>query len=264
MLLLHRLQLPAASSQAVGHEFASGTCVQVAYQACGLQSCALFRCDNGSWQCSDATRCGETYAHEVCGAPEPEPQPEQEPIPEPEDTTPSYDDVVVSHPAAGAAEKLRAMGALWGCAAGRFCPDQALSRAEIAYAYGVLELEDERIDIPTAQIFNDVNSSHWAFTGIQEAFSRSITYGCGGNNFCPEGSVSRAAAAVFHRRARLLSNGTSWGTFDDVSSGYWAAGAIERAAQDGLIGACSPGNFCPTESITRGDFALLLIRGYGL
>jgi len=48
-----------------------------------------------------------------------------------------------------------------------------------------------------SQTFNDVPQDHWAFSFIEELADRGITAGCGGGNFCPEDTVTRAQMAVF-------------------------------------------------------------------
>ncbi len=54
---------------------------------------------------------------------------------------------------------------------------------------------------PTSATFDDVPTNHWAFRQI-EAMNRSgITRGCGGGNFCPDDTVTRAQMAVFLAKA---------------------------------------------------------------
>jgi len=46
-------------------------------------------------------------------------------------------------------------------------------------------------------IFADVLSSYWAVSWIERLYNTGITTGCGGGNYCPEDSVTRAQMAVF-------------------------------------------------------------------
>jgi hypothetical protein len=57
-------------SQTLGQTVPSGDCVQVVYGACGLVTCGWFRCDNGTWLCTDEGACtAATHAHSGCAAP---------------------------------------------------------------------------------------------------------------------------------------------------------------------------------------------------
>jgi hypothetical protein len=49
----------------------------------------------------------------------------------------------------------------------------------------------------TAPTFNDVPCSSGFAAWIEELVRRGITGGCGGGNYCPAGTVTRAQMAVF-------------------------------------------------------------------
>jgi len=46
-------------------------------------------------------------------------------------------------------------------------------------------------------VFGDVPLSYWAVDWIEELYADGITGGCGGGNYCPDNSVTRAEGAVF-------------------------------------------------------------------
>jgi hypothetical protein len=190
----------------------------------------------------------------VCGgAPDPEPEPtdpEPEPIDLPDEG--SYDDIDSDHEDHAAIEQLRALGALWGCTPGSFCPDAPLTRAELANLIAVLE--QAPYDPSDAATFADVGEEHWAHQAVEELSARAITYGCGGGNYCPGNEVSRASWAVYIRRARGL-NGTSDAPADDVSPSHWAASSIGAVLEAGLMEDCGVGDFCPSDPVTRADAA---------
>ena len=52
----------------------------------------------------------------------------------------------------------------------------------------------------SAQTFRDVSPEYWAAPFINALAASGITSGCGNENYCPEGSVTRAQMAVFLER----------------------------------------------------------------
>ncbi len=95
-----------------------------------------------------------------------------------------------------------------------------------------------------------------------------ITSGCGGGNYCPGNSITRAQMAVFLLRAAHGGGYTpppATGTvFADVPLGTFAADWIEQLYYDGVTGGCavSPLRYCPTASVTRGQMAVFLLKVY--
>jgi len=58
--------------------------------------------------------------------------------------------------------------------------------------WGVRLYWNRQIDVPT---------NYWAFKAIEALADSGITTGCGGGNFCPDQSVTRAQMAVFLAKA---------------------------------------------------------------
>jgi hypothetical protein len=183
------------------------------------------------------------------------------PAPQPE-TLGSYDDVSIDDPAFAAIEAMRDAGVMWGCAPGQFCPNSPLQRDQLAAI--VSALETSSVNVSSTPQFADVGAGHWAFAGIQELAARQITYGCGGGNYCPDNPVSRAAFAVYLRRAFDLGGVSGSTSFSDVPTSHWAASSIESAARAGVVEGCSLGLYCPDDTISRADAARLLASAYGL
>ncbi len=53
-------------------------------------------------------------------------------------------------------------------------------------------------------------------------------------------------------------------TFADVPFGYWAWQYVESISNAGITGGCGGGNYCPAQSVTRGQMAVFLLKGmYG-
>jgi len=54
---------------------------------------------------------------------------------------------------------------------------------------------------PATATFTDVSTGYWAFRHIEALAASGITTGCGGGNYCPEATVTRAEVAVFLAKA---------------------------------------------------------------
>jgi uncharacterized delta-60 repeat protein len=111
--------------------------------------------------------------------------------------------------------------------------------------------------------FNDVRLDN-AFHDFVNTIARNdITAGCGGGNYCPDSSVTRAQMAVFLTRGKHGSAfvpPTATGEFSDVPPGSFAADFIEQIYADGISGGCGDGNYCPESAITRAQMAVFLLR----
>jgi hypothetical protein len=112
--------------------------------------------------------------------------------------------------------------------------------------------------------FSDVPSSHWAWSWIERLYHAGITSGCGGGNYCPNSSVTRAEMAIFLERGIHGSSYTppaATGTvFGDVPISHWAAAWIEQLLTDEITGGCGGGNYCPNNPVTRAEMAIFLLR----
>jgi hypothetical protein len=109
-----------------------------------------------------------------------------------------FGDVPISYWAAAWIERLSADGITGGCGGGNYCPDNAVTRAEMA----IFLLRSERGALyeppdATGTVFGDVPISHWAAAWIEELSAEGITGGCGGGNYCPNQAVTRAEMAIF-------------------------------------------------------------------
>jgi hypothetical protein len=107
-----------------------------------------------------------------------------------------FRDVSSGNPHAGAIGALAASGITSGCGDGRFCPDDRVTRAQMAtFLRRALDLPESA---PTG--VNDVprGSTHAGSIGaLQRA---GITQGCSSTAFCPTAAVSRSQMAAFLQR----------------------------------------------------------------
>ncbi|HZG78219.1 MAG TPA: S-layer homology domain-containing protein, partial [Paenibacillus sp.] len=76
----------------------------------------------------------------------------------------------------------------------------------------------------------------------------------------PEAKVTRAQFAALLVRALGLTERTGDGTFADVASGAWYAGAAEAASEAGLATGFEDGTFRPDAAITREQMAVMIGR----
>lgn len=94
-------------------------------------------------------------------------------------------------------EQLAAEGITSGCGNGNYCPNQAVSRSQMA-VFLVRANHGNSFVPPTASgIFLDVPVDSFGANYIEQLFADGITGGCGGGNYCPNNSVTRAEMAVF-------------------------------------------------------------------
>ncbi|MFP5288765.1 MAG: S-layer homology domain-containing protein, partial [Thermoanaerobaculia bacterium] len=113
-----------------------------------------------------------------------------------------FSDVPAGFWAAPWIEELAEEGYTAGCGGGRYCPEQSVSRAEMAVF--LLRAEHGLAFTPppaSGTVFGDVPASFWAASWIERLAAEGITTGCGNGNYCPANPVTRAEMAVFLTRA---------------------------------------------------------------
>jgi hypothetical protein len=110
-----------------------------------------------------------------------------------------FTDVPVDHWAAAWIKQFASDGITAGCGANTFCPEGAVTRAQMAVfllkaKYGVGYTPPP---VGAGTGFADVPFDYWSGAWIKQLAAEGITGGCGGGNYCPEASVTRAQMAVF-------------------------------------------------------------------
>jgi uncharacterized delta-60 repeat protein len=113
--------------------------------------------------------------------------------------TTGFGDVPTNYWAAAFIKQLAAEGITSGCGSGNYCPEQPVTRAQMAVfllrsKYGASYTPPA---VGSSTGFGDVPPSYWAATFIKQLVAEGITVGCGGGNYCPEQPVTRAQMAVF-------------------------------------------------------------------
>ena len=164
--------------------------------------------------------------------------------------------------------KLIAAGITQGCGVGTYCPNNTITRAEMAIfliraKYGVCFTPPPA----TGTMFSDVPANAFGAKHIELLASLGVTSGCGGSKFCPNSTVTRDAMAVFLLRT-LLGSGfvppPATGMFADVPISNPFAKWIEELAHRNITGGCGFNIYCPGNSNTRGEMAAFITRTFGL
>jgi subtilisin-like proprotein convertase family protein len=113
--------------------------------------------------------------------------------------------------------------------------------------------------------FPDVPTANQFYRFIETIFHNGVTGGCGGSNYCPDSTVTRAQMAVFLLKSKL---GSSYApppctgmVFGDVPcTGGIFDPWIEDLAGRGITGGCGGGNYCPGNPVTRAQMAVFLLK----
>ncbi len=84
-----------------------------------------------------------------------------------------------------------------GCDAHLYCPDRAVTRAQMAVFLLKAKHGSAYTPPPAAGVFADVPASDGFAPWIEELAAEGITAGCGGGNYCPDAPNTRAQMAAF-------------------------------------------------------------------
>lgn len=140
----------------------------------------------------------------------------------------------------------------------------------LQYMAGTLKDGKWSIEIPSSgqyavleynKQFVDVGSNHWASGVIKTMAAKHIIEGISYTEFNPQGDVTRAQFAAMLARALGLKAGMQ-STFVDVDSKAWYAEAIAAVSGAGIVRGRGTDSFCPNESITREEMAVMIVRAY--
>lgn len=181
----------------------------------------------------------------------------------------TFSDVPSTYWAYSYIDRLYNAGITTGCGYGIYCPENSVTRAEMAVF--LLRGMHGRSYAPPAvgagTGFTDVPVGYWADKWVKQLAAEGITNGCGVGRYCPDATVTRAEMAVFLLRAKHTSSYTppsATGVFTDVPVGYWADKWIEQLALEGITSGCGVGTYCPDSPATRAQMAIFLVRTFNL
>ena len=92
-----------------------------------------------------------------------------------------------------------------GCGNGNYCPDDYVSRAQMAiFLLRAIHGPNYSPHPATGAIFQDVPADYWVAAWIEQLAAEGITGGCGNGNYCPDAPVTRAQMSVFLVKAFAL------------------------------------------------------------
>ena len=115
-----------------------------------------------------------------------------------------FSDVSTSTFGAAWIEQFAAEGITSGCGGGRFCPDDLVTRAQMAIFLLKGEHGSSYVPPVATGMFSDVPVGSFAADWIEQLANEGVTSGCGGGNYCPNSYVLRDQMAVFLVRAFSL------------------------------------------------------------
>jgi hypothetical protein len=168
-------------------------------------------------------------------------------------------------------------GITTGCGAGRYCPDDPVTRDAMA----VFILRGEHggtYDPPPAQgnVFSDVTAGTFLAKWMEQFGIEGISTGCGAGSpppYCPTQAVTRDGMAVFLLRGKHAASfnppAANGDVFCDVTAATFLAKWMEQLKTENITsgcgaGACGKPNYCATNTVTRGEMAAFIKKTFGL
>jgi hypothetical protein len=129
--------------------------------------------------------------------------------------TPHFSDVPANTFGFQWIQKMFELGITAGCGSNNYCPNDAVTRGQMAVFVIRARLgaaADSTFTYPATPSFTDADAASPFFKWIQRMKADSITGGCGnGSTYCPNDPVTRGQMAIFIMRGgfnQLLPNGT--------------------------------------------------------
>jgi len=181
----------------------------------------------------------------------------------------SFPDVPVSNPSYAFVENLFHNGVTAGCGGGNYCPDDDVTRAQMAAFLLKAKHGAQYVPASCTGVFTDVACPSLFADWIEALHSEGITGGCGNGDYCPANPVTRGQMAVFLLKAAhdpgYVPPPCAATAFSDVPCpGAQFVDFINELAAEGITAGCGNGNYCPNDPVTRGQMAVFLVKMFGL
>jgi subtilisin-like proprotein convertase family protein len=182
----------------------------------------------------------------------------------------NFNDVAANNPFYNDIGKLSARGVTLGCGNGNYCPNDSVTREQMA-AF-ILRAKGE-FDPPTpeSQRFVDVPPSNTFYAFIDRLAVLGITQGCNpptNNMYCPASPVTREQMSAFILRGLGEFDPPTPATqrFNDVPPSNVFYNFIDRLAVLNITLGCTPDHmsYCPGDPVTRAQMAAFLVRAFSL
>ena len=114
-----------------------------------------------------------------------------------------------------------------------------------------------------ATLYFDVPASHWAYEAIDSLSSQGCISGYPGGVFRPENEITRAEfISIICKAMKLPAYSPAAQDFNDISTGDWFYGSVERAVYADLIKGYGS-SFAPGKAITREELACIMVSAMG-
>src|SRR6266404_1744940 len=163
--------------------------------------------------------------------------------------------------------KLSARGITVGCGGGNYCPNDPVTRDQMA-AFIIRSLGEFSPPTPASQRFADVPPANVFYNFVDRMAVLGITVGCGGNNYCPSSPVLREQMSAFILRGLGEFNPPTpaMQRFNDVPPANVFYNFIDRMAVLNITLGCTPDHlsYCPSDPVTRAQMAAFLVRAFNL
>jgi hypothetical protein len=180
-----------------------------------------------------------------------------------------FQDVPLGHPLWRHVHSLYNGGVTSGCGGSAYCPNAGVTRDQMAVF--LLRAREGSAYVPaacTAAPFNDVPLGSPYCPWIRELVGRGVTGGCGGGNYCPASSATRAQMAVFllltREGAGYAPPPCTTAPFTDVPVSNPYCRWIRELVSRGITGGCGGGLYCPDAVVSRGAMAVFLATTFGM
>jgi len=154
-------------------------------------------------------------------------------------------------------------GITGGCSAEDFCPDDPVTRAQMAVF--IITSMGERPSVAAYDAYYDdiVNDGFAPYINRMSELELGISGGCGPRAYCPNDLLTRAQMGVFI----IVAMGETGSTaaynayFDDIADDGFAP-FINRMNEIGITGGCGPRVYCPNDPTSRAMMAVFLVTAF--
>src|ERR1041384_5238031 len=166
--------------------------------------------------------------------------------------------------------KLAARGVTVGCGGGNYCPNDPVTREQMA-AFIMRAKGECSPPPPPTQRFTDVPPANPFYEFIDRLAVLGITVGCNppsNTMYCPSSAVTREQMSAFVLRGLGEFDPPTPGSqrFTDVPPANVFYNFIDRMAVLNITLGCDPGHtmYCPANPVTRAQMAAFLVRAFNL
>lgn len=121
------------------------------------------------------------------------------------------------------------------------------------------------VSAAAASDFSDVNANAWYYEHVEYLYDKGVLNGYPDGTLRPSATLTRAEAAamiVASLGISVSSNATL--NFSDTRNGVWYTGPVAALVERGVINGFPNGTFRPHATITRAEFAAMVVSAYGI